>query len=55
MDRLDRPQGDEKNRRIFLFDSEKVSGNVVLQVEDAAIGYDPEHIFIRTYSLGYSS
>lgn len=39
MDRLDRPQGDEKSAN-FLFGIEKISGNVVLQVEDAAIGYD---------------
>ncbi len=39
MERLDRPQGDEKSAN-FLFGIEKVSGNVVLQVEDAAIGYD---------------
>lgn len=39
MDRLDRPQGDEKSAN-FLFDIEKPSGNVVLQVEDGAIGYN---------------
>ncbi|WP_447299619.1 ABC-F family ATP-binding cassette domain-containing protein [Enterococcus faecium] len=39
MDRLDRPQGDEKQAN-FLFSIEKPSGNVVLQIEDAAIGYD---------------
>ncbi|WP_348922388.1 ABC-F family ATP-binding cassette domain-containing protein [Enterococcus rotai] len=39
MERLERPQGDEKSAN-FLFGIEKVSGNVVLQVEDAAIGYD---------------
>ena len=39
MDRLDRPQGDEKSAN-FLFAIEKPSGNVVLQVEDAAIGYN---------------
>lgn len=38
MDRLDRPQGDEKSAH-FLFEIDKPSGNVVLQVEDAAIGY----------------
>ena len=41
MDRLDRPQGDEKQAH-FLFSAAKPSGNVVLQVEDAAIGYDGE-------------
>ncbi|MGM9902352.1 MAG: ABC-F family ATP-binding cassette domain-containing protein [Enterococcus sp.] len=39
MERLDRPQGDEKQAH-FLFHVAKPSGNVVLQVEDAAIGYD---------------
>lgn len=39
MDRLDRPQGDEKSAN-FLFAIDKPSGNVVLQVDDAAIGYD---------------
>ncbi len=39
MDRMDRPQGSEKQAN-FLFDIEKPSGNVVLQLEDAAIGYD---------------
>ncbi|ALS01196.1 multidrug ABC transporter ATP-binding protein [Enterococcus silesiacus] len=39
IERLDRPQGDEKSAN-FLFAIEKTSGNVVLQVEDAAIGYD---------------
>ena len=39
MDRLDRPDGKEKSAR-FMFDIDKVSGNVVLQVEDAAIGYE---------------
>ncbi|MBO0481549.1 ABC-F family ATP-binding cassette domain-containing protein [Candidatus Enterococcus courvalinii] len=41
MDRLDRPLGDEKQAH-FLFHAEKPSGNVVLQVEDAAIGYEGE-------------
>lgn len=41
MERLDRPQGDEKSAH-FLFAIEKVSGNVVLQLEDAAIGYEGE-------------
>ena len=37
MDRLDRPDGKEKSAK-FMFDIDKVSGNVVLQVEEAAIG-----------------
>lgn len=49
MDRLDRPQGDEKSAN-FLFAIEKVSGNVVLQVEDAAIGYE-NHILSEPVSL----
>ena len=43
MDRLDRPLGDEKSAKI-LFKTDVVSGNVVLQVDDAAIGYDDEII-----------
>lgn len=39
IERLERPQGDEKSAN-FLFAVEKTSGNVVLQVEEAAIGYD---------------
>lgn len=41
MVRLDKPQGDEKSSH-FLFHFEKPSGNVVLQVENAAIGYQNE-------------
>src|SRR5699024_510640 len=33
MDRIDRPQGDEKQAH-FLFNVAKLSGNVVLQIED---------------------
>lgn len=39
MTRLDRPQGSEKSANI-LFEIDQPSGNVVLQVEGAAIGYD---------------
>lgn len=39
MDRLDRPDCKEKSAK-FMFDIDKVSGNVVLQVEEAAIGYE---------------
>lgn len=39
MDRLDRPDGKEKSAK-FMFDIDKVSGNVVLQIEEAAIGYE---------------
>lgn len=52
MERMDRPTGDEKSVH-FLFGIEKPSGNVVLQVEDAAIGYedtvlsDPINLDIR--------
>lgn len=49
IERLDRPQGDEKSAN-FLFAIEKTSGNVVLQVEDAAIGYDA-HILSEPVSL----
>ncbi|MGK0550798.1 ABC-F family ATP-binding cassette domain-containing protein [Enterococcus faecalis] len=50
MDRLARPQGDEKSAH-FLFDIEKTSGNVVLQVEEAAIGYDAQHILSEPINL----
>jgi ATP-binding cassette subfamily F protein 3 len=50
MDRLDRPQGDEKSAH-FLFDIEKPSGNIVLQVEDAAIGYSIEEILSDPINL----
>ncbi|KAF1295685.1 multidrug ABC transporter ATP-binding protein [Enterococcus sp. JM4C] len=50
MDRMDRPQGDEKSAH-FLFDIERPSGNVVLQVEDAAIGYDALQILAEPVNL----
>ncbi len=39
MEKLDRPQGKEKSAKI-MFDFDVVSGNVVLQVDDGAIGYE---------------
>lgn len=39
IDRIDKPLGDEKSAK-FLFNIEKVSGNIVLKVEGASIGYD---------------
>lgn len=39
MDRLDRPQGDEKSAH-FLFGIERQSGREVLEIEQAAIGYE---------------
>ncbi|MGM0125129.1 ABC transporter ATP-binding protein [Enterococcus sp. AZ194] len=50
MDRMERPQGDEKSAH-FLFDIERPSGNVVLQVEDAAIGYDALQILAEPVNL----
>lgn len=50
MERLDRPQGDEKSAH-FLFDIDRTSGNVVLQVEQAAIGYDPAHVLCQPVEL----
>ena len=41
MDRLDKPEAGKKAANM-TFQSEKTSGNVVLTVEDAAIGYDRE-------------
>lgn len=39
MERLDRPEGDEKGPH-FKFTADSQSGNIVLTVKDAAIGYD---------------
>ncbi|EGU65443.1 ABC transporter, ATP-binding protein [Streptococcus mitis bv. 2 str. SK95] len=41
MDRLDKPESGKKSANM-TFQSEKTSGNVVLTVENAAIGYDGE-------------
>ena len=41
MERLDKPQAGKKSANM-TFQSEKTSGNVVLTVEDVAIGYDGE-------------
>ena len=41
MDRLDKPEAGKKSANM-TFQSEKTSGNVVLTVENAAIGYDGE-------------
>ena len=50
MDRLDRPQGAEKSAH-FLFHIDKVSGNVVLQLSDAAIGYSADEILAQPVDL----
>lgn len=50
MERLDRPQGKEKSAH-FLFDIDKVSGNVVLQLEDAAIGYSDGEVLAAPIDL----
>lgn len=39
MERLERPEGDEKGPH-FKFTADSQSGNIVLNVKDAAIGYD---------------
>ncbi|VDG32333.1 multidrug ABC transporter ATP-binding protein [Lactobacillus sp.] [Lactiplantibacillus mudanjiangensis] len=41
MDRLERPEGDEKTAH-FGFHAAKQSGNIVLTVKDAAVGYDDQ-------------
>lgn len=41
MDRLDKPEAGKKSANM-TFQSEKTSGNVVLTVENAAVGYDGE-------------
>ena len=43
IDRLERPEGDEKSMH-FRFKAAEESGNVVLKVNDAAIGYDDQII-----------
>lgn len=43
MDRMDRPQGDEKSAS-FGFQIERQSGNDVLMIEDLAIGYGQEPV-----------
>ncbi|MER2131683.1 MAG: ABC-F family ATP-binding cassette domain-containing protein [Carnobacterium inhibens] len=54
MDRIDKPQGDEKSAR-FSFKTEKESGNVVLTLSNGAIGYDgtilsrPVELDVRKY------
>ena len=50
MERLDRPQGAEKSAH-FLFHIDKVSGNVVLQLNDGAIGYSPTDILAQPVDL----
>lgn len=45
MDKLDRPQN-EASKIHFHFESEPPSGNEVLQVIDAAVGYDPDKIMV---------
>lgn len=50
MERLDRPQGKEKSAH-FLFAIDKPSGNVVLQVEDAAIGYQDGEVLSQPIDL----
>ena len=50
MERLDRPRGAEKSAH-FLFHIDKVSGNVVLQLNDGAIGYSPTDILAQPVDL----
>ncbi|MCP0886375.1 ABC-F family ATP-binding cassette domain-containing protein [Ligilactobacillus sp. WILCCON 0076] len=56
MERLEQPEGDTKGPR-FSFSSTKESGNVVLTVTDAAIGYDnniiaaPINIDLRKHKI----
>lgn len=49
IDRMDRPQGDEKSAH-FRFQTNKESGNVVLTLTDGAIGYK-EHILSAPIEL----
>ncbi|MFW5457870.1 ABC-F family ATP-binding cassette domain-containing protein [Streptococcus hyovaginalis] len=49
MERLEKPSASQKSAHM-TFHSEKVSGNVVLTVEDAAIGYD-SHVLSEPINL----
>lgn len=50
MDRMDRPQGDEKSAH-FIFPIERPSGNVVLQLNEAAIGYAENEALAQPINL----
>lgn len=49
MERMDKPKGDERSVR-FSFDTKRESGNVVMTLEDVAIGYD-NNILAKPISL----
>ena len=57
MERLDRPETGGRSANM-TFKSDKVSGNVVLTLEDAAIGYgeevlsEPINLDIRKFNAG---
>lgn len=50
MDRLDKPAGSDKAIH-FRFSEAKKSGNDVLKVKGAAIGYTPEHVMAQPVNL----
>lgn len=50
MERLDKPSAGQKSANM-TFQADKVSGNVVLTVTDAAIGYDANHILSEPINL----
>ncbi|MDT2806721.1 ABC-F family ATP-binding cassette domain-containing protein [Vagococcus lutrae] len=49
LERIEQPLGDEKSAS-FRFPIEKASGNIVLQVEDASIGFD-DHVLAAPIKL----
>lgn len=50
MDKLDRPQGDEKSAK-FSFTIKKQSGNDVLKVDQLKAGYSPDEVLIENLSF----
>lgn len=50
IDRLDRPDSDERTA-FFSFTPERESGNVVIQTDDLAIGYDTNNILSQDINL----
>lgn len=49
MERMDKPKGDERSVR-FSFHTKRESGNVVMTLEDCAVGYD-QHILAKPINL----
>lgn len=50
MDRIEKPEGSDKTIH-FRFSEDRKSGNDVLKVKNAAIGYDPKHVMAEPVNL----